>query len=210
MLKRLLYLVLLALAATAPAFGQSTTVSGQVTDAGSQAWKNGSYVFTFVPNPQYPVGPYTWTGGALNTTISGSLNGSGAYSVSVPSSTAITPQGSTWVLQVVPNATSPAYTTTSTTITGGTQTLNVTPPAIAISLSAPLGQFTAAYADAEISSAVLGAFYFNVTSLATRTCTVLSGSTCATYGTTRPATLRPGSSSTLICSEMRLASTSKS
>jgi len=45
------------------AYAQSTTVSGQVTDAGAQSWNNGTIVFTFSPNPQYPVGPYTWTGG---------------------------------------------------------------------------------------------------------------------------------------------------
>jgi hypothetical protein len=157
------------LASAVGAFGQSTTVSGTVTDAGSQAWTNGTYKFLFVPNPQYPTGPYTWTGGTLNFVISGSLDGSGNYSVSVPSSSAITPVGSKWILQVTPNATSPSFSTAATTITGGTQTLNATPPAILIPWSLPPGPAISAYADGEIGGTLVpGSEYFNTTSLVTR------------------------------------------
>ena len=167
--KRLIPAILFYLACAFVASAQSTTVSGTVTDAGSQAWLNGTYSFTFQPNPQYPTGPYTWTGGTLNTTISGSLNGSGAYSVSIPSNSAITPAGSTWILTVTPNASSNSFSTPRTTITGGTQTLNVTPPAIAINWSLPPGPALSAYADSEITGTLPpGAEYFNTTSLLTR------------------------------------------
>ena len=148
---------------------QSTTVSGTVTDAGSQVWLNGTYSFTFQPNPQFPTGPYTWTGGTLNNDISGSLDGSGHYSVSIPSNSAITPAGSTWILTVTPNASSNSFSTARTTITGGTQTLNVTPPAIAINWSLPPGPALSAYADSEITGTLPpGAEYFNTTALLTR------------------------------------------
>jgi hypothetical protein len=160
---------------------QSTTVSGQVTDSGGQSWNNGTFTATFVPNPQYPTGPYTWTGGTLNTTISGSLSGTGSYSVSIPSNSAISPVGSQWQIQFVPNATSVPFLTPNTTITGATQTLNATPPDISINLQNPPGPFTTAYADDEIAAPIpQGAEYFNTTSLLTR---VWNGTSWANQGT---------------------------
>jgi hypothetical protein len=168
-MKRILFLFFLMLGGAIAAQAQSTTVSGTVTDAGSQVWLNGTYSFTFQPNPQFPTGPYTWTGGALNKVISGSLDGSGHYSVSIPSNSAITPAGSTWILTVTPNATSNSFSTPRTTITGGTQTLNVTPPAILISWSLPPGPAISAYSDSEIGGTLVpGSEYFNTTTLLTR------------------------------------------
>src|SRR5262249_29212469 len=159
-MKRAPLSLLFILFAAVSAYGQSTTVSGTVTDAGSQTWNNGTCQFQFVPNPQFPASAYTWTGGTLNKVIPCTLNGSGAYSQSVPSNTAISPVGSKWILQVTPNASSPSFKTSATTITGATQTLNVTPPAIAITAVAGLY----AYADGEIVGATTGSTYFNVTS----------------------------------------------
>jgi hypothetical protein len=168
-MRRLILGLIFVLAGAVGAQAQSTTVSGQVTDAGGQAWNNGTFTATFVPNPQFPVGPYTWTGGTLNTVISGSLSGTGSYSVSIPSNTAISPQGSQWQFQFVPNATSSPFTGAKTTITGATQTLNATPPDISINLTNPPGPFTTAYADDEITPPIpQGAEYFNTTSLLTR------------------------------------------
>jgi hypothetical protein len=181
-MKKTLLLLLLILGCALRAQAQSTTVSGTVTDAGSQAWAGGAYSFTFVPNPQFPVGPYTWTGGTLTNVISGTLDGSGHYSQSVPSNTAITPAGSKWILQVTPNATWPSTSTPGTPIAGGTQTLNVTPAAIAINLSSsPVGSFTRAYTDGEITTAPLGGQYYNVTFGAVRVCNVVSGQACTSW-----------------------------
>jgi hypothetical protein len=180
-MKKFILALTFLLAASINAQAQSTTVSGTITDAGSQAWAGGTYRFTFTPNPQFPTGPYTWTGGTLNQVISGSLDGSGHYSVSIPSNTAITPINSTWILQVCPNASSPCFSTPATTITGGTQTLNATPPAIAIPWTNPPGPAISAYADAEITGTLpKGAEYFNVTSGATR---VWNGSSWVNQGT---------------------------
>jgi hypothetical protein len=165
------------LAGAANAFGQSTTVSGQVTDAGAQSWNGGTFQFTFTPNPQFPTGPYTWTGGTLNNVITGVLSGTGSYSVSIPSNTAISPINSTWILQVCPNAASSCFSTPATPITGATQTLNVTPPAVVV-IPSPVN---AAYADSEISGAILGSEYFNVTTSLVRVCTALTGNACTTW-----------------------------
>jgi hypothetical protein len=176
-MKKLILGLAFLLAGAANAFAQSTTVSGNVTDASSQAWAGGTLQFQFVPNPQFPTGPYTWTGGALNNVIPGVLDGSGNYSVSVPSSTAISPQGSKWILQVTPNATSPSFSTAAATITGGSQTLNATPPAVTISPS-PVNR---AYADGEVTGAVIGSEYFNTTTLLVRVCTALTSGACTTW-----------------------------
>jgi hypothetical protein len=160
MRKLLLSLALTLLAI--PAFGQSTTVSGTVTDVGSQTWNNGSYTFQFVPNPSYPVGPYAWSGGAfnINAPITGSLSSSGTYSVSIPSNTAITPVNSQWLVKFCPQA-NPAqcYTTAPVTITGSTQTLNATPPAIQVQP----GILSVAYSDSEIIGFTEGSVYWNLT-----------------------------------------------
>jgi hypothetical protein len=163
-MRRLCLLALLVLLCAIPVHGQSTTVSGTISDAGSQVWAGGTYKFIFTPNPQYPVGPYTWTGGVLNQVIPGTLDGSGHYSVSIPSNSAITPVNSTWVLQITPNATSQSFSTAPTNIAGATQTLNATPPAIAITWANPPGPAISAYADGEIVGTLpTGAEYFNVT-----------------------------------------------
>jgi hypothetical protein len=164
MRKLLLALAFTLLAATVvPGLqAQSTSVSGQITDAGSQAWDNGTFQFLFVPNPQYPASQYTWTGGAFNPNqpITGTMNGSGAYSVSIPSNTAISPINSQWLVKFCPQA-NPAqcYTTAAVTITGSTQTLNATPPAIQVQP----GALSVAYSDSEIVGFVEGSIYWNVT-----------------------------------------------
>jgi hypothetical protein len=176
-MKKLLLALGLLLACAVPSFSQSTTVSGQITDAGAQAWNNGNYTFTFVANPNYPGGPYTWTGGALSTTITGALNGTGGYSVSIPANTSISPVGSTWQLKVCPQATpAPCFSTANTTITGATQTLNATPPAISVSPGASVS----VYATSEVSSAQIGSqVYLLGTGL--QICSAVTGTTCTSW-----------------------------
>lgn len=166
MFKRILFLLILL--ALAPAmWAQSTTVSGQVTDAGGQAWLNGTVTAQFVQNPLFvPQPQYVWAGGALNITISGTLSGTGSYSISIPSSTAIAPQGSSWKLQFCPAASSICYVTANFTATGATLTVNATPPAITVNP----GPGALAYADSEITGAVVGSTYYNTTSFAQRIC----------------------------------------
>lgn len=162
-------------------FAQSTTVSGTITDLGAQTWNNGTFQFTFVPNPAYPAGPYTWTGGVLPTNISGVLNGVGAYSASIPSTSAISPIGTSWVATFCPLASWACYSTANTTVQGATQTLNATPPAIAINLVNPPSNIMRAYSDSEIAAAVIASQYYNLTTVGYRYCSAVTGQTCTTW-----------------------------
>jgi hypothetical protein len=134
----------------------STTVSGTVTDSGSQTWNNGSIQFSFVPVSGLS-GPYEWTGGAFNpnTVYTAALNGSGAYSVSIPSNDAITPAGTSWAIRATPEGAGQAFVD-SVILSGPTQTKNVIPPAITV----PPGQATAVYSTAEIAGAQIGSLAY--------------------------------------------------
>lgn len=161
---------------------QSTVVSGQITDASTQAWNNGTYTFTFVPSGNNPVGPYTWTGGTLNQTITGSLSATGSYSVSIPSNTAISPVNSVWSARFCPQASSTCFTVNNLTITGGTQTVNATPPTILISLQTAVPPVLA-YSTSEITGAVIGSqFYLLGSSGGLQVCSAVSGNSCTTWG----------------------------
>ena len=180
---RLLVLCAAACLFSPLALCQSTTVSGLVQDASVQTWNNGTYTFTFVPNPSYPASQYTWTGGAFSNTLSGTLSSSGTYSVSLPSNANITPQGSQWNLRVCPQASSPCYTTASFTANGTTQTFNAFPPAIQIDLLNPPGPSTLAYADSEIVGALIGSQYYNTTLATVRVCQASSNNNCTLWAT---------------------------
>jgi len=162
---RLPSLVLLTLLLCASAFGQSTTVSGSIQDSpDGQLWFGGTYSFVFRVSPTSPTGAYFWQGAPFSTqqTIAGALDGSGHYSVSIPSNTAITPAGSTWDLTLCPLATSPCFTVQKITITGGTQTVAPAPPSVRINMGSPAPN-TRAYRDGELVAGSLGQTYFNVT-----------------------------------------------
>jgi hypothetical protein len=169
-MRRLWLLVLLALVGGAPAFAQSTTVSGTITDAGSQVWFGGTIQFRFRPADSNPTAQYIWNGAPFSSssTFPSSplqLNGSGAFSgLSIPSNTSIAPANSTWTVTVCPAATVANCYTKNLTITGGTQDISsqVIPPAVVVNLSVPLiGAL--AYTDNEVQGAPPGTDYFNVT-----------------------------------------------
>lgn len=83
---------------------QSTTLTGSVIDPTSYTWSYGTITAIFQPSPGVP-GPYTWSGGAFNqlpATVS--LDSGGNFTLSLPSNTAIVPSGSTWLINVCPNA----------------------------------------------------------------------------------------------------------
>jgi len=159
---------------------QSTTVSATITDASGQAWKQGTYTFTFRPAPSNPTGTYYWNGVPLTgdqKTIAGHMDTSGHFSVSVPSNTSITPSQSTWDLQVCPIAlgNSPCFTQQSITISGPTQDLSsIHPPAISIDLAHPAYPFVVAYTNAEITTAPLGGIYYDYTTVHYWICEAIS------------------------------------
>lgn len=162
-IKRLIILFAL-LACAVPSFAQTTSVSATaITDAAGVVWKNGTFNFQFVPSPVNPFGPYQQGGVPFNISqvISGSLDGAGSFTQAVPDNKTITPAGSGWKFTVCPAATSPCSTFTFT-ITGASQVISVTPPAIAISMTTP-PPGASAYTDSEIIGARQGQFYWNLT-----------------------------------------------
>lgn len=181
-MKRLLLLLMLLATFAGSAMAQSTTVSATITDAGSQLWKNGSYSFVFQVAPSNPSSQYYWNGVPFSSsqTIQGNLDGTASFSVSVPSSTAITPAGSTWLFQVCPaaTATNGCYTL-PLTISGATQSLTSTavPPAVVVNMTIQTIGATA-YSDAEITGAKTGSQYWNLTDSTIHAC---AGATFCTW-----------------------------
>ena len=182
MRRTLLVLTLLFCAMSAKA-QNSTSLTINVTDAGGIAWANGTYTLIFVGSAQV-----TWPGGTVTRTLSGNLSGSGSATQSTPNNNTITPSPTFWTVQVCPNpavSTGPSgcFILTNQTITGATQTLAVTPPAISIpgSTSPPV----VAYADAEIVAPVaVGFHYYSVSTGGDRICTVISAAAACTTWTT--------------------------
>src|SRR5271155_1888536 len=180
-MKKLFLCLIFILGLAVQVQAQSTTVSGTITDAGAQSWNSGTYQFTFVPNQAYQPEPqYTWTGGALTQNFAGTLSGTGTYSVSIPSNTAISPAGSTWAVTFCPLANSTCYFAGNITITGGTQTISPAPPAISISLTGTSSPSTRVYSTSEVAAAPLGAQIFLI-GTGTQTCTAVTGNVCNTW-----------------------------
>jgi hypothetical protein len=181
-MRRTILAFFFALFAAAVAQAQSTTVTSTVTDTGGVVWVGGNYKFTFV-------GAQTvnWPGGAFNRVVSGTLDNTGSFSVSLPSTSTMTGgAGASWTLQVTPitGISQGSITITGIATNGGTQPLTVTPNAIQIVGASPLP--VAAYADAEIVAPVQrGMIYYQVTSATAgtyRQCQGLTGNACTTWG----------------------------
>src|SRR6266404_3240350 len=154
---------------TGSAFAQSTTVSATISDLSGQSWNNGTYSFVFRVAPTNPTGQYYWNGAPFSKTqtFQGAMNGSGHFSVSLPSNTSITPSGSSWDLTVCPisKGNSQCFTIQSITVTGATQDLTsiVIPPAISIDLAHPAYPFVVAYKNQEFTTAPIGGIYYDYT-----------------------------------------------
>ena len=175
---RVLSVVLLVLFLSPLAYSQ-TTVSGTITDSGGVLWKNGTYLFTFIPSPTNPNAQYFQNGVPFNKfqTVPvlgpGALDNTGSFtSVAVPDNMTITPSGSSWNLQICPAATATnGCFIRNLVITGASMnvTSSVIPPPVVVNLSNPLPG-AAAYNDAEIAGARQGSVYFNLTDNSLHTC----------------------------------------
>jgi hypothetical protein len=169
-MRRLRLLALLVLLCAIPAHGQSTTVSGTITDAGGQAWFAGTIQFLFRPAASNPTAQYMWNGAPFSSSSTFpqnplSLDGTGSFSgLSIPSNTAIAPAGSQWAVTVCSAATVPNCYTKLLTISGTTQNISsqVIPPSVVVNLTVPLIG-ARAYTDAEVVGAAAGTSYLNVT-----------------------------------------------
>lgn len=156
-MKRIFGLMLLLLL-TSVAFSQ-TTVTFQVTDADSQAWANSPYqVFL---TSALAAGP-SQGANMVQPQLSGTLNATGGASFSLAAATytfKVTPLAASQSGGVFGNQQTPIYST-SVAVSGGSQTVTLTPPAIR--LASLIGVAVKAYADGEITGAVAGSHYFNL------------------------------------------------
>lgn len=146
---------------------QTTTVSSTgVVDTDSQTWAGGTYQITFVPRAGISPNAYHWNGGTMsgNTLFSGSLNGSGAFSVAIPDNSAISPSGSQWDFRICPNATSGCFFLI-TAVSGTTQNLTSALNALAIGPRFSATPSAYGYSTVEVNpSPQPGSLFFNVTS----------------------------------------------
>jgi hypothetical protein len=168
-MRRPFLILILTLVGAIPSLGQTTTVSGQVTDTGGQTWNNGTYTFTTQALGQVP--------------LTGTLDATGSYSQAIPHTAATALVSDRWTISVCPAFSYPCSTFGPTLIIGATQTLNFTP--IDINFNVPTVPQTvapiSAYADDEITGGWVGFQYYNVTSSANRVCTTVSGGTCTVW-----------------------------
>jgi hypothetical protein len=120
---RLKMLLVFLLAYAGIAFGQSTTVTGTLVDSTGTPWLNAQVTATFYPTPGKQ-GPFIWSGGALVTNPAPVVaSNSGAFSISLPSNTSISPANSQWSISVCPAA-SMQCVVLLTPVTGNTQDIS--------------------------------------------------------------------------------------
>jgi hypothetical protein len=175
MLKALLILLLFA----GVAYGQTTTVTLQVTDAGAQTWNNGTYTIKLISTAG-GVPPQTfYLGGTAMTAAqvlqTGSLSAGGGASPVLGQTASITPITTTWQYTICPQATAACYTANQAAI-GATQNVTLTPPAISV----PPGNTNLVYSTGEVSNPQLGSTVFLIGS-GLQTCTAVTGAACTSW-----------------------------
>lgn len=107
-MKKIALLLLLVFSTLVKA--QNTTVNATVVDSDGTTWANGTWSITFQPNPNYPAAIYNINGTPLSPTEmnqQGVLTSGGGLSVVVYNSTLVSPIGSSWSLNICPQASSP-------------------------------------------------------------------------------------------------------
>lgn len=171
MIKRCLFAILGLLCFSIPAFGQSTTATGPVVDANSQAWAYGTWRAEFYPSPTNPTGPYFWNGSPYTpVAFSGSLDGSGNFTQAIPSNTSIVPAGSKWRFTFCPGASVTTCASGLVTLSGGTINVASLVTIPGVQVSANTYNQAAAYSDSEIVGATPGFTYYNLISNGLRQC----------------------------------------
>lgn len=177
-MKKSLAFLLLSLVACFGASAQAvvtTSVSISVTDApDAQAWANGSYVSSLVINP----GTSTATS---SPGPSGTLDASGNASFTLTSENDITfPTGGKWQVTVCPSMGCTVGTSSPVKLSFTQQIPSTLGASISFPMAPPAPRLpvytlrpTLAYGDAEITSAVLGSQYYNITSGHLRYCAAL-------------------------------------
>ncbi len=166
MCKKLLLLLLLI---PMQAVSQQTTTSAQITDTDGFAWASGHIQISFVPSPSWPSpNSYVWSGGNLqqNSLFNATMNSSGAFSISIPDNTTITPSGSQWQFTICPLATTGCVSWTQA-VSGATANLTTALSAVAVGPRFPVTVTGYGYGTIEVfPNPKPGAIFFD-TSVAT-------------------------------------------
>lgn len=157
-------LVALTMFFTSYAFAQTCnnhTVTATITDSDGQTWNNGTFTVS-IYNPsggQLPV--CRTTGVPITTTFSGTLDGTGTLSVSLPDTSKVDPPIQ-WIFSILPNASVSPSVMRQIPVTGDVNlSSSFSSQVTAVRIVGSAGQY--AYADGEIIIPVQnGANYFNV------------------------------------------------
>jgi len=157
-------LLILAALSSACLFGQTTVASSTIQDSTGQVWFGGSYTISFTPAPGFQ-GPYYYQGALFNPQLyQGAFDGSGHFSITLPSNNYITPSGSQWQFVLCSQTTAPC-SQLKRTVTGASEdftsdfSTNVTPPVFPA-----VGIVAYGYSTAEVKPIPgVGGFFFNVT-----------------------------------------------
>lgn len=151
MIRKIAIIVLEMLFLVGIAFSQNTSLTATIQDSAGQTWANGTFSVTFFPVPNFP-NNYQWQGSKfVPKTYSGTMNGSGTMTVTLPDNNTITPAGTQWSFVLCPNATA-SCTTVTTPVTGSSEDLSslfssrVVPPII---YAAPMPR---AYSSSEVTN----------------------------------------------------------
>lgn len=169
-MKRLTAISLLLFAGLlSSAFGQGTSViTATITDPDGQTWNNGSYSINLVMpagSTQSPVWVRTPTSAGIpfQQSYGGTLNSAGAFGITLPDTSFISPAGAQWNFNLCSNTSAPCQSVT-TAVTGVSVNLSST---LSNALTAPrfnAGQAAFGYLDVEVNApSNSGAIYYNVT-----------------------------------------------
>ena len=159
------WLALLPLFVASVLVAQNTTVTGTITDSDAQHWGFANYSFKLY-NPNGGPIVYTATGLPPANNVSGRTAVDGSFSISIATNGALSPQGTCWIMQIQPAASSGPQILPCLTTTGGTQSIttfvnaNITPPRFPIINGGPVF----GYSFGEITTPPYfwyGAFFYN-------------------------------------------------
>lgn len=177
-----LFLLLMVIAISVIAAGQTAAVTLQATDTDGQPWATGTWSAALYSPPGVPAGKYVILGGSTNVPNqiqTGSFNSTGGATLTVVKNSSIAPSGTQWMFTFCPGTQPAPCTQTPVSITGP-QTVAPTMPALRLSVANPLIRVTA-YLDIEINGAQVGSIYFNSTDQTIHVCTTANNAGCITW-----------------------------
>lgn len=156
-MKKLIF-ILAFIGSSAIGYGQQTAV---LTDSDGSVWINAKWSSALIsPNGQPTINGIPLT--QAQQFASGSTNGSGALSSTLTPNNTIDQANTSWQFTIQPNASS-GPSIVSATITSTTQNLTTVLNAGIKAPRFPANSTAYGYADVEVTSAVLGASYYNTT-----------------------------------------------